>query len=203
MATIEVYDPPMCCSTGVCGPDPDSELIRFAADLDWLRRQGTEVRRYNLAQEPVVFAANADIKQLLESTDGDGLPVIVVDGKVMGHGSYPSRSELAQWAGVPDTAEGDNADTDLESGLVTPVVGELIAIGAAIASNCETCFKHHFNEARKLGISKEDMIQAVNIALQVKDTPDQAMIRLAQKYLVPGGGVSASCCCEGSTDCCG
>ena len=203
MATIEVYDPPMCCSTGVCGPDPDSELIRFAADLDWLRRQGTEVRRYNLAQEPAAFAANVEVKRLLESADGDGLPVIVVDGKVMGHGSYPSRSELAQWAGVRDAERGEDANTDLENGLITPVVAELIAIGAAIASNCETCFKYHYNQARKLGASKNDMIEGVNIALQVKDAPAQAMVRLAQRHLVPGVAASGSCCGEDSSGCCG
>jgi len=203
MPTIEIYDPPMCCSSGVCGPEPDPQLIRFSADLDWLRRQGSEVRRYNLVQEPAAFAANIEVKKLLESADGDGLPVVVVDGKVMGHGSYPSRSELAQWAGVPDTGEVEDAHTDLESGLVTPVVTELIAIGAAIASNCETCFKHHYNQARKLGVSKDDMIQAVNIALQVKDAPAQAMVQLAQKYLVPGGAASGSCCGEASSGCCG
>jgi arsenite methyltransferase len=50
MPTVEVFDPPMCCASGVCGADPAPQLARFAADLDWLRRQGVEVRRYNLAR---------------------------------------------------------------------------------------------------------------------------------------------------------
>jgi len=49
---IQIFDPPMCCSTGVCGPAVDPELVRFAADLDWLKRQGVEVERYNLSQQP-------------------------------------------------------------------------------------------------------------------------------------------------------
>lgn len=203
MPTIEVFDPPMCCSSGVCGPDPDPQLIRFSADLDWLRHQDVEIRRYNLVQDPAAFAANAEVKKLLESADGDGLPVVVVDGEVMGHGSYPSRSELAQWVGVRDTGDAEDTQEDLESGLVTPVVAELIAIGAAIAGNCETCFKYHYNQARKLGVSKDDIIDAVNIALQVKEAPAQAMVQLAQKYLIPEGAASGSCCGEASTGCCG
>jgi len=42
---IQVFDPPLCCSTGVCGTDVDPELVRFAADLDWLAKQGVEVER--------------------------------------------------------------------------------------------------------------------------------------------------------------
>jgi AhpD family alkylhydroperoxidase len=72
----------------------------------------------------------------------------------------------------------------------------LIAIGASIASNCEPCFVHHYDQARKLGASNEDMITAVNIALQVKDAPAQAMVRLTQRYLVPNADPSGSGCGE-------
>jgi AhpD family alkylhydroperoxidase len=197
MPIVEVFDPPMCCSTGVCGADPDAQLARFSADLDWLRRQGVEVRRYNLAKEPALFAANADVKRVIDETDGDGLPVFVVDGKVMGHGSYPERAELARWVGLPDSDQAEETTEDSKTGLVTPAVTELIAIGAAIASNCEACFKYHYSQARKLGVSKDDMIGAVNIALRVKEVPAEAMVRLAQKYLVPGGVAASGGCCGG------
>ena len=64
---IDVYDPPMCCPTGVCGTDADDVLARFAADLDWLARQGVQVRRYNLSQEPqapvILLSATPHSKQ--------------------------------------------------------------------------------------------------------------------------------------------
>src|SRR5579883_1397331 len=47
--SVLVYDPPMCCSTGACGPDVDPVLVRFAADLAWLQEQGVAVQRYNLS----------------------------------------------------------------------------------------------------------------------------------------------------------
>ena len=65
MKTIEVYDPAMCCSTGVCGPEVDPVLVAFAADLKWVADQGVTVRRYNLGQEPQAFAANPAVVKLV------------------------------------------------------------------------------------------------------------------------------------------
>lgn len=52
MNKVEVFDPPICCSTGVCGPSVDSALVRFSTDLHWLANQRIAVERYNLAQQP-------------------------------------------------------------------------------------------------------------------------------------------------------
>jgi AhpD family alkylhydroperoxidase len=67
--------------------------------------------------------------------------------------------------------------------IYSEAVQELVAIGAAIAANCEPCFKHHFDKARKLGVSKEDMARAVTTAQMVKESPARAMVELAEKYL--------------------
>jgi AhpD family alkylhydroperoxidase len=63
-------------------------------------------------------------------------------------------------------------------------VEELVAIGASIAANCDTCFKFHYNEARKLGVSKDDMLLAVETANAVKNTPAKAILSLARRYLM-------------------
>jgi AhpD family alkylhydroperoxidase len=154
--------------------------------LDWLRRQGIDVRRHNLTQEPVAFTQNLDVKRLIDDLDVAGLPVILLDGKVMQHGSYPSRNELAGWLGLAAGGPVEEPAKATESALVTPAVAELIAIGASIASNCEPCFKHHYDQARKLGVSSDDMVVAVNVGLQVKEAPAQAMVRLARRYLIRG-----------------
>jgi AhpD family alkylhydroperoxidase len=70
-----------------------------------------------------------------------------------------------------------------ENSLVNPSVKELIAIGAAIACNCEMCFKFHFDKARKLGISVEDMLDAVETGVMVKNASAQSIKGLAYKYL--------------------
>lgn len=94
MKTIRVYDKPMCCSTGICGPDVDPVLPRFAADLQWLKSQGHRVERFNLAQQPEAFTQNPDVHRLLATQGTRCLPVIVVDGHIVSRQSYPPRDTL-------------------------------------------------------------------------------------------------------------
>jgi len=102
MKSVQVYDKPMCCSTGVCGPEVDPVLPKFAADLDWLKNQGHNVERYNLAQQPQAFIENKAIHHLLSTAGTDCLPVVVVDGEIVSQTVYPSREDLAGWvAGLP------------------------------------------------------------------------------------------------------
>jgi hypothetical protein len=112
MTTIQVFDPALCCSTGVCGVDADQKLIDFAADVSWLKSQGGIIERFNLAQEPLAFAGNTVVKSYLERSGQDALPLILVDGEVALAGRYPQRAELARWAGLAQTAP----DTKKEGG---------------------------------------------------------------------------------------
>lgn len=97
MKTIQVFDKPMCCSTGVCGPDVDPVLPRFAADLQWLKSQGHDVQRFNLAQQPEAFIQNDEVHRLLATQGTQCLPLIVVDGRIVSQQSYPARDLLALW----------------------------------------------------------------------------------------------------------
>ena len=100
MTAVRVFDPAMCCSTGICGPSVDPKLARFAADLDWLKHQGISVERFNLSQQPGAFAADAAVKTTLEAKGESGLPLVKVNDEVKASGVYPSREDLAAWAGV-------------------------------------------------------------------------------------------------------
>jgi arsenite methyltransferase len=100
MKKIEVYDPAMCCSSGVCGPSVDPVLSRFSADLDWLSGKKVGVTRYNLSQEPKAFAVNALVSGALKKDGPKCLPIIVVEGKIVSKKKYPSRSQLAAFVGV-------------------------------------------------------------------------------------------------------
>lgn len=100
MHKLEVFDPPMCCSTGVCGPNVDPKLVRFAADLEWLKSKGIEINRTNLAQEPGAFVHNPTLKKALNAHGMECLPLLVLDGQVISTGGYPSREELARNTGV-------------------------------------------------------------------------------------------------------
>lgn len=99
-STLRVFDPAMCCSTGVCGPSIDPALARFSADLDWLKGQGVVVERYNLAQQPGAFVAHAAVQEALAARGNDCLPLILVGDRIAAEGTYPSRETLAALAGV-------------------------------------------------------------------------------------------------------
>lgn len=100
MATIQVFDPALCCSTGVCGVDVDQQLVGFSADVDWAKQNGANIERYNLAQQPMAFAENSVVKGFLERSGAEALPLILVDGEVALAGRYPNRTELARWAAI-------------------------------------------------------------------------------------------------------
>lgn len=100
MTTIQIYDPAMCCSSGVCGVDIDQQLVIFSADVDWLKAQGKQIVRFNLAQQPMAFAENDTVKGFLERSGQEGLPLVLVDGAIALAGRYPRRAELARWAGI-------------------------------------------------------------------------------------------------------
>ena len=100
MRRIQVFDPALCCSSGVCGVDVDQALVTFAADVDWARQQGVPLDRINLAQDPVAFASNDTVRIFLERSGEEALPLVLVDGEIALAGRYPQRAELARWAGL-------------------------------------------------------------------------------------------------------
>ena len=100
MPKLEVFDPPMCCATGVCGPGVDPKLTRVAADLDWLGKQGVSVSRHNLSQEPGAFATNATVSTALKERGNNCLPLVLLDGRVIAEGDYPSREQLEKLLGL-------------------------------------------------------------------------------------------------------
>ena len=104
MKKLKVFDPAMCCSTGVCGVEVDPVLAQFAADLAWLKEQGVTVERHNLGQEPQAFAANAAVLKEMEA-GMQRLPLILMDGEIASMGMYPSRAQLAQKLGIALMAE--------------------------------------------------------------------------------------------------
>ena len=97
MKSIQIYDPPMCCSTGVCGPDVDPDLAQLAALLNRLVAGGIAVERYGLGQQPMAFVQNPRVKALLETEGTEALPLIFWDGEIVSKGKYPDAAERARW----------------------------------------------------------------------------------------------------------
>lgn len=92
---VALFEPAMCCSTGVCGPSVDQQLIDLREDLRWLGGQGADVTRHNLSSDPDAFVAEPKVTGLMQAFGEKALPVLMVDGEIAMHGHYPSRDELA------------------------------------------------------------------------------------------------------------
>jgi len=110
MKKIEVYDPAMCCSTGVCGPSIDPNLLRVATVLDALKNKGFNIMRYNLSEEPNEFIENEDVSALLKARGVEVLPITFIDGKVVKAGAYLTNEEFSSMLGV-DEAELSKKET--------------------------------------------------------------------------------------------
>lgn len=117
MNKVAVFDPPLCCSTGVCGPNVDPVLARFAADLHWLANQRIAVERYNLAHQPQAFAAREVVMTALKQHGNECLPLILLNGAIISKGCYPARDELARLTGVEPEEPGQE-----QTGAKLPVI---------------------------------------------------------------------------------
>lgn len=94
---LEIYDPAMCCSTGVCGPSVDQELVRIQEALRQVQKQApaVEVNRYGLSTDPQAFVTNAVVAELLKNEGPQCLPLVFVDGELLAKGCYPGNGQLA------------------------------------------------------------------------------------------------------------
>ena len=101
---VEIYDPAMCCPTGICGPAVDPTLVRVNDAVMTLQRQGVEVVRYGLAQQTKAFLENEAVAELLHAQGKKVLPVTLVNGQVFRTGSYPAYGELCAALGIAPQA---------------------------------------------------------------------------------------------------
>lgn len=123
MSTIEIYDPALCCSTGVCGVEVDQHLVTFAADVEWAKQHDVMISRFNLGQQPLAFANNPVVKAFLQHSGAEALPLVLLDGEIALAGRYPTRAELSRW-------------TKINPNL--PMI-ELVSVGATCCADGDCC----------------------------------------------------------------
>ena len=111
MKKMYIYEGAMCCSTGVCGPSPDEELMRVSTLVDKLTKSGASIERYNLTNNTKEFVENKTINNLLRENGEDILPVVMVNDEVVMTGRYPSNEEFYEILFLSDDAKKDtNSD---------------------------------------------------------------------------------------------
>ncbi len=100
MKKMKIFEPAMCCSTGLCGVGVDPELIRISAVINSLSKMGVIVERYNLSSSPQAFVNNKEVNEFINKNGVDKFPIIMVDEKIVIEGRYPTNEEMLNLLGV-------------------------------------------------------------------------------------------------------
>ena len=101
MKTMKIFEPAMCCPTGLCGVGVDPELLRISTVLNTLKQNGVEVQRYNLTSAPAEFVKNKAVTAYLQKFGPEKLPVVLVDDFIVIAGRYPTNEEFTNWLELP------------------------------------------------------------------------------------------------------
>lgn len=99
---MKIYDPALCCPTGLCGVDIDPELMRMSVVMETLKKKGIPVERFNLKDNPQVYVDTTVVNECLMKESADTLPITTLDGEVVLKGSYPTNKQISEWLNVPE-----------------------------------------------------------------------------------------------------
>ena len=101
MKKMKIFEPAMCCPTGLCDVSVDPELLRISTVLDTLKKQGVNVERFNLSSAPREFITNRVVNAYINAKGPEGLPAVMVDGELVITGRYPTNEEFTELLGLP------------------------------------------------------------------------------------------------------
>ncbi len=91
---LEIFEPSLCCDSGVCGPEPDKVLIDLQNTIQLLKKAGIETKRYAINQAPLVFVQNAVVRDFIKANGPGKLPLALLDNQIIKNGGYPAIAEL-------------------------------------------------------------------------------------------------------------
>ncbi len=97
---LEIYEPAMCCASGVCGPSVDPELLRISSIVHARNHNHTQIARYNLKDHPMRFVQNPLVQKLLKEKGVAVLPLTLVGNTVLTEGSYPTNAQIEEALGL-------------------------------------------------------------------------------------------------------
>lgn len=111
MKKMYIYEPAMCCPTGLCGVSIDPELLRMSTVISTLKKNGINVVRYNLTNSPMEFVNNKEVNKLMSEKGVQILPITVVDGAIVKTKSYPTNDEIVSLLQVPPMFLGEQINS--------------------------------------------------------------------------------------------
>lgn len=91
---LEIFEPSLCCESGVCGPEPDKALIELQNTIQLLKKAGVETKRYAINQVPIMFVQNAVVREFVKANGPEKLPLTLLDNQIIKSSDYPTIDEL-------------------------------------------------------------------------------------------------------------
>ena len=93
-----IFEGTMCCSSGVCGPEPDKALVEFSDTVKKLQQDYPEmqIQRANMSHNLDVYRQNMDILQMIKDKGIGILPLISIDGAIVSRQKYMTYDEVKQ-----------------------------------------------------------------------------------------------------------
>lgn len=116
MKTMQIFEPAMCCSTGLCGVGVDPELLRVSTVIETLKKHGITIKRFNLNNAPMEFVNNKVVNDFINDKGPDGLPIAVLNGKIVLTGRYPTNAEFTEWLNLSSDLLGKSAGKPKRNG---------------------------------------------------------------------------------------
>lgn len=113
MKTMKIFEPAMCCPTGLCGVGVDPELLRLSTVLNALKQKGVEVQRFNLTSAPDEFVKSKVVTEYLQKFGPTKLPVVLIDDFIVIAGRYPTNEEFTSWLELPSDVLGVSCCSDI------------------------------------------------------------------------------------------
>lgn len=99
---VKIFDPALCCPTGLCGVNIDPELMRIAVVIESLKKKGITIERFNLRDHPQVYVDNKTINECLMKESAEVLPITTLDGEIVLTKQYPTNAQIAGWMNVKE-----------------------------------------------------------------------------------------------------
>jgi hypothetical protein len=91
---VEIFDPPLCCPTGLCGPVLDTTLVDLGEAINALQADGRTVVRHMMTADPQAFMRNGEVYQLIRERQLAVLPITVVRGRIVKTDAYATLDEM-------------------------------------------------------------------------------------------------------------
>ena len=101
MKKMQIFEPALCCETGVCGASVDPELFRITTVLNTLKQNGVVIDRFNLKNAPMEFVTNQTVNTFINQKGAEALPCVLVDGNIVIEGRYPTNAEILTLLELP------------------------------------------------------------------------------------------------------